>query len=60
MLLQHSVTLAAVFLQPPPAPVFAKGGEPSAEAVLVAKQAFEAFDKRNLPLAESLFTQVPS
>eukprot|EP00965_Chrysotila_dentata_P012055 395657-Pleurochrysis_carterae.AAC.9 len=31
--------------------------EPSTEAVLVARRAFEAFDRRQLPLADALFTQ---
>ena len=49
-------TLAVVLFPPLPAPVFAMG-EPSAEAVNVAKNAFKAFDERNLPLADRLFTE---
>ena len=55
LLLQHSFALAAVLLPQAPAPAFAT--EPSAEAVTTAKRAFEAFDKRNLPLADELFTR---
>lgn len=57
MLLQHSLSLAAIYLPQPPLPVFASGGEPSVESVTTAKRAFEAFNVRNLPLADSLFTQ---
>ena len=57
MLLQHSIAFAAIMLPERPAPAFASGEQPSAEAVLIAKRAFEAFDKRNLPLADALFTQ---
>ena len=57
LLLQHSLSLVAVLLPQPPAPALATGGEPSAEAVNTAKQAFEAFNQRKLPLADSLFTQ---
>ena len=58
VLLTQSMALATVMLpQSRPAPVFASGVEPSTDAVNIAKRAFDAFDKRNLPLAETLFTQ---
>ena len=38
-------------------PASASGAEPTAAAVAVAKSAFEAFDRRNLPLADALFSQ---
>jgi tetratricopeptide (TPR) repeat protein len=55
-LLQQGFAIAAFLLPQPPAPALAMS-EPYAEAVAIAKQAFSAFDKRQLPLAESLFTR---
>lgn len=55
-LLQQGLALAAFLLPQSQSPALAMG-EPSADAVAIAKQAFSAFDQRNLPLAESLFTQ---
>ena len=58
IILSQALSLAAVTLPHPPAPAFAvnTGREPSPEAVIAAKRAFEAFNDRNLPLADSLFT----
>ena len=55
-LLHSSFALSAMLL-PPSLPVSASGGEPSPDAVTVARRAFQAFDKRDLPLADALFTQ---
>ena len=52
--LQHTLSLATVFIPQPPAFGI---GEPSADAVITAKRAFEAFNNRELPLADSLFTK---
>jgi len=57
VLLKQSFALAAVLLPQPPPPVFASKLEPSADAVRVAKRAFQAFDQRDLLVAEALFTQ---
>ena len=49
---QAVLALSPTFLAPAPA----RSLEPSKEQVLVAKRAFEAFDQRQLPLADELFT----
>ena len=46
------LTLTSTLFAPP-----APAAEPSAEAVLAAKRAFRAFDDRQLPLAEDLFSK---
>ena len=48
---------AVFFGAAPAAAAVNTGGEPSAEAVLVAKRAFKAFDARELSLADELFSQ---
>jgi len=52
-LLQSTLALSSVLFPALPAPA----ADPSAEQVQIAKRAFVAFDKKQLPLAESLFTQ---
>ena len=54
-LLRRSSFALTLLLQPRPQPVPA--AEPSAQAVQIAKGAFQAFDGRNLPLAEELFSK---
>ena len=49
----HSTLALSSFL--PPLPSSAQ--EPTAEQVAVAKRAFQAFDAKQLPLADALFTQ---
>ena len=52
-ILRSTLALSSVLLWQAPAPAV----EPSRAAVNVAKQAFAAFDSRDLPLAERLFTE---
>ena len=52
-ILRSTLALSSVLLWQAPAPA----AEPSRTAVNVAKQAFAAFDSRDLPLAERLFTE---
>jgi tetratricopeptide (TPR) repeat protein len=52
-ILHSTLALSSVFL--PPLPSSAQ--EPTAEQVAVAKRAFQAFDAKQLPLADALFTQ---
>ena len=51
-----AVLQTCLALSPWLSPAPATPAEPTAEQVLVAKRAFEAFDNRQLPLADELFT----
>ena len=55
LLSRRAILTTTVALLSTPAPLPA--AEPSAEAVAAAKRAFLAFDNRELPLADELFTK---